>query len=284
MEYHTHDFVPDVALAAAVFRRDPAFAVLPHHHAFDELIFVRRGRGVHVVEGFSRPFCEGDVLMVRAGQRHHYRDVHDFALESVILLPERIARADDGGRLAELHARCFAPCGAPPGHVALSPPVRERTRRWTREIELAQLRPGAADPVPALTALLGAVGDASTDSCPPMYRLHAEADEHQLAPALAHLEGHFQEADALWPLVDLARMSERTLLRRFHLVTGRSPVTYLGDLRLHHAMLELRKSHHSITEIAYACGFGDLSYFHRRFHQLTGLAPRQWRRKQRHDW
>ena len=41
----------------------------------------------------------------------------------------------------------------------------------------------------------------------------------------------------------------------------------------HRALQDIRHIHHSISSIAYDCGFGDLSYFNRSFRRRYGMTP-----------
>jgi AraC-like DNA-binding protein len=45
--------------------------------------------------------------------------------------------------------------------------------------------------------------------------------------------------------------------------------------RAHRLLCEPGSGHHAISNIAYDAGFGDLSYFNRRFRRLYGLTPRE---------
>jgi AraC-like DNA-binding protein len=45
--------------------------------------------------------------------------------------------------------------------------------------------------------------------------------------------------------------------------------------RAHRLLCEPDSSHTAISAIAYDVGFGDLSYFNRRFRRLYGLTPRE---------
>jgi AraC-like DNA-binding protein len=49
------------------------------------------------------------------------------------------------------------------------------------------------------------------------------------------------------------------------------------DLLLAERQLSRSASNVSITAVAYAVGFSDLSYFSRRFHRRFGLPPRDFR-------
>jgi len=57
-----------------------------------------------------------------------------------------------------------------------------------------------------------------------------------------------------------------------------SPKGYLQQLRIRAASNMLRSTEHSVTEIAYSCGFKDASAFCRQFRGLTGMTPSAFRR------
>ncbi len=66
--------------------------------------------------------------------------------------------------------------------------------------------------------------------------------------------------------------------RAFHRVQQFSIVEAIHEKRIDEARALLRgEGRKNISEIAFACGFRDPSYFRRIFKQLTGLAPRQFR-------
>ena len=57
-----------------------------------------------------------------------------------------------------------------------------------------------------------------------------------------------------------------------------SPMLYLNRYRLEKSISLLRNTALSITEVAYACGFSNTSYFCELFHKYYHITPRQCRR------
>ena len=57
-----------------------------------------------------------------------------------------------------------------------------------------------------------------------------------------------------------------------------SPMLYLNRYRLEKSIFLLRNTALSITEVAYACGFSNTSYFCELFHKYYHITPRQCRR------
>ena len=82
---------------------------------------------------------------------------------------------------------------------------------------------------------------------------------------------------------DIARavgVSSRTLSRAFA-AHADTIMRHLFDERVQQAARLLRApeaAHRSITEIAFACGFGDLSHFGRTFAARQHVTPSEWRR------
>jgi AraC family L-rhamnose operon regulatory protein RhaS len=56
-------------------------------------------------------------------------------------------------------------------------------------------------------------------------------------------------------------------------LTGDTPITYLNRLRVRHADQLLKTTDHSITDIAFECGFQSSQYFATVYRQFTGKNP-----------
>jgi AraC-like DNA-binding protein len=79
-----------------------------------------------------------------------------------------------------------------------------------------------------------------------------------------------------------AGLSPYHFLRTFEGITGVTPHQYLLRARLREAAVRLadrdRGPHSSVLDIAFDCGFGDLSNFNRAFRTEFGVSPRKWHR------
>ncbi len=104
------------------------------------------------------------------------------------------------------------------------------------------------------------------------------ADERRVTRALRLIEARSEDALDLDALAAAAAMSRYHFLRRFRAVTGRTPHRYLLDLRLRRAASRLRRTQGRIADIAFDCGFGDLSTFNAQFRAAFGQSPLAWRR------
>ena len=95
----------------------------------------------------------------------------------------------------------------------------------------------------------------------------------RLRAALAILQARFQEPDfSAQKLALAAGLSER-YVNELLFEAGASFTTRLNELRLRKAADLLARSEGRISDIAFACGFNDLSYFNRCFRRRFGLTP-----------
>ena len=78
-------------------------------------------------------------------------------------------------------------------------------------------------------------------------------------------------------IIHAGKTSTAAGTRIFKELLGQSPVEYLNHIRLNHAVDMLQNTDAGISEIAYACGFGDSNYFSLRFKKKNGISPRAFR-------
>lgn len=92
-----------------------------------------------------------------------------------------------------------------------------------------------------------------------------------------YMEEHCTRSLSIRDLSIFSNMSESSFRHRFRELTGFSPTDYLIRLRLRRAVLLMIHDDHRITEIALETGFCDGNYFARKFRQVFGRSPRDFR-------
>ncbi|MFI5937788.1 GlxA family transcriptional regulator [Actinoplanes sp. NPDC051494] len=84
-------------------------------------------------------------------------------------------------------------------------------------------------------------------------------------------------------IADAARVSTRTLTRRFQAETGQSPIQWLTGVRIRHAQELLETTGHTVESIAGRVGFTSASNFRSQFAQAVGVSPGAYRKTFRAD-
>ena len=107
-----------------------------------------------------------------------------------------------------------------------------------------------------------------------------QRDELRIKKTLYYVETHFREQITIEDIATSADISVSTLLRLYHDILHTTPIQYVLKYRLEQIVDELMtEPDSSIAEIAYACGFNDISYFNRCFLKAYNETPSEFRKK-----
>lgn len=107
----------------------------------------------------------------------------------------------------------------------------------------------------------------------------ANSTADKLKRMMIYIHEHYSEKISVPELAETAFLSERECYRTFRNHLHMTPVEYIKSYRIQAARQMLADSQIPITEIGYACGFGNASYFGKIFREYTGSTPLQYRRK-----
>jgi AraC-like DNA-binding protein len=102
-------------------------------------------------------------------------------------------------------------------------------------------------------------------------------NSRRIETIMAYLNNHFEREIALAEVARLVSMSEVAFSRFFRTRTGKTFVDTLNEIRLGHASRMLIDTTQSISEIAYHCGFNNMSNFNRIFKKKKHCTPKEFR-------
>lgn len=110
-----------------------------------------------------------------------------------------------------------------------------------------------------------------------LFARYAVGDADEYGTLLTYLHEHRCDA-TLEDLCQAIHKSRSYVSRLFNEKAGVSIRKYLNDLKLADACALLKDTRLSVTEVAYALGFGDTSYFIKLFKQKYGTSPLSYRK------
>jgi quercetin dioxygenase-like cupin family protein len=67
----------DVGVSVFLFNGIPGSGPGPHRHPYDEIQFIREGRGLYRVNGEEFEAGAGDILVIKAGEIHEFKCIGD---------------------------------------------------------------------------------------------------------------------------------------------------------------------------------------------------------------
>jgi len=248
-----------------------------HFHPEIELIHIRQGRGVRYIGRSMEPYSPGDFCLIGANVPHAFGSDPSERLgaewmvgqflpeiwgEAFWKLPETrrivsmLTRAQRGicfeGLEAAACLKAFAAIGdhdPGAGRLAAWLDLLDRLAHLPNQRGLNATAHTTSSVDARLQNLLGWIEDEAGD------------------PALT------QAAAA-----ETVHLSPQAFCRFFRNGTGRPFHRYLSEVRVARACSSLLHSDAGISEIAFQSGFNNLANFNRRFREITGHAPRDYRK------
>lgn len=102
-------------------------------------------------------------------------------------------------------------------------------------------------------------------------------NSRRIEKIMTYLNDNFDKDVSLREAAKIAGMTEVALSRFFKLRTGKTFVDTLNEIRLGTASRMLIDTTNSITEVAYKCGFNNMSNFNRIFKKKKDCTPKEFR-------
>ena len=99
-----------------------------------------------------------------------------------------------------------------------------------------------------------------------------------MGPLMVWMERNLKEDLSLATIARHAKMSSRTLSRRFAGQVGLTPAQWVAKARVRRAQLLLETTPHSVEHIAAEAGFQSASVLREHFKSSVGVSPVAWRR------
>lgn len=103
--------------------------------------------------------------------------------------------------------------------------------------------------------------------------------EERLQLTIDHMQAHYREDIRINKLAEMAQLHPSYYSQVFKQGMGKSPISYLTQLRVNKAKEMLLTSDKSIRDIAADVGYRDEFYFSRRFKEASGYSPRFFTKK-----
>ena len=106
-------------------------------------------------------------------------------------------------------------------------------------------------------------------------------DDRQIQRAILYIHKNALKKISVGDVMAETALSRRLLERRFKAVTGKTLYEYITELKLRYFADQLQETDLQVMEIALSMGETDTKSISRRFKQIYGCTPVEWREKQR---
>ena len=252
-----------------------------HIHDSHQLTFVLRGSGTIIVNGIEQSVREGSVYLISRHCTHSLISKTGFEAASIFFYIDELT--------AQLHS-----LKEHPGFQSmfyLQPSWLSETNSLSN---ILQLDYEGIYYVNSLLKLLfeeASSDQAGNETIVQSYFIvltvflarqygqinHVNKNVSSFYKITSYMNENYNKIITIEELLNLAKITNRQLRKMFNEEYGCSPMQYLIGIRINRACYLLAYSDTNITEIANSVGFDDSNYFSRKFKQIKGVSPRDYR-------
>ena len=100
-----------------------------------------------------------------------------------------------------------------------------------------------------------------------------------IRPAIDYIRNNYSDRITVDQLAEQCHLSKSYFMNHFKKVTGKTVIGYLMQVRIDNACKLLANDHMSASETALNVGYTNISNFNRQFKQLTGLTPKEFKKR-----
>jgi len=255
-------------------RHAHGFEMAPSRYDFSEIMLILDGKGWVVNRKVRHPVKKGDLVTVATGEAYYYEDSKGEPLAMLCLCV---------APTMEL-APFFEPVLPKRFTVIRSLPLSREINPHLRAILYEQSRNTVANAPMVVAHTLLILGKLSRRRESSPYEEDRELSDKEVQllarvrDYIEKLETTFHDNETIRAAADRLGMSPRSFTDYFRRVAGMPRHQYIQKLRLRQARFLLAETQESITSVAFACGFEDLSTFFRAFRTEEKITPTQWRK------
>lgn len=240
----------------------PRYQMQAHWHSDFELIRVLSGKLSVFLNENCRNLTAGSGVFIPGGIIHSAA-AHECEYECIVFSPALLYTSAQCRQMIKQYIRTcvfFQDSGVIDGiFAAMKSDVRGREFTF----------------LSGIYSLVGNILSESGDTAP-VHTHNGKAEK--LKTALSFIEENYATQFSLAQLAAGCAMSPNYFCRFFKEAAQKTPFDYINEFRINIACERIAHGNESITEIAYGCGFSDLSYFIKIFKKYKGISPKLYKK------
>lgn len=267
-----------------VERSESYFTNVFHFHEECELVYIMESHGKRIIGDNISPFDKGDMVFVGANLPHvWYNDKEYFQKDSKLkaraiviyflqdFFGEKFFTLKETQQLADFFQR------AKRGIIVHG----QTKKRVAREMKLLLGKEGMDRIISLLRILqifsettefryLAGIGYSHT---------YNSKDNHKIDQVFRFVLNNYHRNISLEEVASIVQLTPQSFCRFFRNRTQKPFVHFVNEVRVGQVCKKLAEEEWSIAEVAYSCGFSNLSNFNRFFKTFTGKTPSLYQRE-----
>ena len=249
-----------------------------HWHKEFELNFIREGTGMIICADNVISAKEGDIFLIRPNMLHSVDSRDRLVYDTVVFSPDMLLSAVNDRSCSQIIRPLIS------GAVEISLPTDRQNMYYAEMRTCAEnIVSCAKNSSPSHDILM------KSELLRLIWLLResgAVTEKKNIAPrdsfvssTVEYMTEHSAENISVEMLAQRVHLSKSCFMHRFSAALGIGAIEYLNRIRVRKACELLLSSDGSVSEIAFDCGFRNLSNFNRQFRSITGCSPVEYKKK-----
>ena len=254
------------------------------HKDFSELTIVLSGEACHIVEDEKMPVKKGDVFIVHGDTKHGYTDTHNFRICNIMFREDYFnLKKYDISTMSGFQAMFYIEPGLVKNHHFTGRMSLEKEEFEQVKATIAVMNNEYKQKKEGYKTFITSKFMELLVRLSRIYKTNRDRGEDKISPlklgeVITWIDKNFRQEISVEQLSERAGYSERHFLRIFKETYHMTPTEYINAVRIEHACTKLRKTQESVTDIAFDCGFKNMSYFYRVFGDKMNITPKKYRK------
>lgn len=245
-------------------------SVLPHTHAFYELVLVNKGTIVHEINGIKQTLQPGNLVLIRPQDKHFYKSQERYILYNFMFskeIADSLFLFMDNKKVTDHLINAQFPPLTKLTFIEQENFINEfnelATYNWTNK-DMLELH---------FRKFLFSIISFFVVDC----NKEQNGNPSWLEDTLMQMDLYENFTKGKKRFVELSGKSERQLNRVLKKQLGVTATEYVNNLRLIHVAKVLLTSRRSVIDVFLEAGFFNIGYAYKLFHKKYGSTPKQYR-------
>ncbi|MDP4285335.1 MAG: AraC family transcriptional regulator [Bacteroidota bacterium] len=284
MKLHFHKVPMQIQSSFSIHHNIMPFGTMWHCHPELELHYIIKGEGVRFIGDNISNFSAGEFVLLGENLPHtwhckedYFQDKSNHEVEAVVLhfLPN--CMGDDFLLLPEAR---FLPKLFEKAKRGLL--IINETREKLAALIMSATKLENLDRLIALLSILKILSETNDYQLITKTQSIYHSDEYEterMNLVCNYTLSNYANAISLEEIANISNLTVTSFCRYFKLIAKKSYYNFLTEIRISHACRFLIEDKLTIDQIAYRCGFCNISNFYRQFKKVIGVTPLTYKRE-----